>query len=70
MTGEALERLIDERIKAALIGADTKPSAWAEKELQSAAAHGITDGTRPRGYATREETAIMVERLRKKLQGE
>ncbi len=68
MTAEALERLIDERIKAALTGADTAVSPWAEAELRSAVAHGITDGTRPRGYATREETAIMVERLRRTLQ--
>lgn len=69
MTDEALEQLIDERIKKALTGADTKPSPWAEEELQSAITHGITDGSRPRGCATREETAIMVERLRRKLQG-
>lgn len=69
MTPEALEKLIDERIRTALTGADTKVSPWAEEELQSAITHGITDGTRPRGYTTREETAIMVERLRKKLQG-
>ena len=69
MTADALEKLIDERIKAALIGADSKVSPWAKAELQSAIAHGITDGTRPGGYATREEAAIMVERLRKKLEG-
>lgn len=67
MTAEALERLIDERIKAALTGADSTVSPWAKEELQSAVAHGITDGTRPGGYATREEAAIMVERLRKNL---
>lgn len=67
MTQEALEKLIDERIKKALTGADTKVSPWAKEELQSAIAHGITDGTRPGGCATREEAAIMVERLRKKL---
>ena len=69
MTAEALEKLIDERIRAALIGADTKVSPWAEEELRSAVANGITDGTRPGGYATREEAAIMVERLWKRLQG-
>lgn len=26
-------------------------------------AHGITDGTRPGGYATREEAALMAERV-------
>lgn len=47
---------------AMLSGADTKPSGWAEDELEEAVAAGITDGTRPRGYATREEAAIMVMR--------
>ena len=68
MTTDALERLIDERIKAALTGAESKVSPWAEEELQSAVENGITDGSRPRGYATREGAAILVERLRKKPQ--
>lgn len=45
---------------ALLKGAGTKPSGWAEDELAEAVAAGITDGSRPRGYATREEAAIMV----------
>ena len=49
-------------VDALLIGADTRPSGWAADELAEAVAAGITDGTRPRGYATREETAIMVHR--------
>lgn len=47
---------------ALLTGADTKPSGWAEDELTEAVEAGITDGSRPRGYATREEAAIMVMR--------
>ena len=47
---------------ALLKGADTKPSGWAEDEMAEAVEAGITDGTRPRGYATREEAAIMVMR--------
>ena len=49
-------------VDALLKGADTKPSGWAEDELAEAVAAGIMDGTRPRGYATREEAAIMVKR--------
>ena len=64
MTREELEALVDERVKKALVGTDTTVSDWAKEELQQAKAHGITDATRPRGYATREEAAIMVERLR------
>ena len=63
MTREELEALVDERVKKALVGADSTASDWAREELQRAKEHGITDGTRPRGYATREEAAIMVERL-------
>ena len=47
-------------VDALLKGAYTKPSSWAEDELAEAVAAGITDGSRPRGYATREEAAIMV----------
>lgn len=64
MTREELEALVDERVKKALVGTDTTVSDWAREELQRAKDHGITDATRPRGYATREEAAIMVERLR------
>ncbi len=47
-------------VDALLKGAGTDPSGWAADELEEAVAAGITDGTRPRGYATREEAAIMV----------
>lgn len=47
-------------VDALLKGAYTEPSGWAVDELEEAVAAGITDGTRPRGYATREEAAIMV----------
>ncbi len=53
--------IISKRYMDALLkGAYTDPSGWAEDELEEAVAAGITDGTRPRGYATREEAAIMV----------
>ena len=55
--------IISKRYQDALLtGADTKPSGWAADELAEAVAAGITDGTRPRGYATREEAAIMIKR--------
>ena len=55
--------IISKRYQDALLtGADTKPSRWAADELAEAVAAGITDGSRPRGYATREEAAIMVKR--------
>lgn len=67
MTQRELTAFIDARIQTILLGEGTEPSNWAKEELADAAAHGITDGSRPRGYATREETAAMVERLRKSL---
>ena len=55
--------IISKRYMDALLkGAGTKPSGWAVDELEEAVAAGITDGSRPRGYATREEAAIMVKR--------
>ena len=35
-------------------------SQWAQEGLEQAKAKGITDGTRPRSMATREEVALMV----------
>lgn len=53
--------IINKRYMDALLkGAGTEPSGWAVDELAEAVAAGITDGSRPRGYATREEAAIMV----------
>lgn len=60
MTEKEMIALIDRRIDAKLIGADTKPSEWAEAELSEAVTLGITDGSRPQGYAKREEVAAMV----------
>lgn len=36
------------------------PSSWAKELLEEAKRKGITDGTRPRSFATREEVALMV----------
>ena len=36
------------------------PSTWAETGLAEAKARGITDGTAPQGFATREQVAIMI----------
>lgn len=70
MTEKEMIALIDKRIEAKLIGADTKPSEWATAELAEAVTLGITDGSRPVGYATREEVAVMVLRAIKRGVGE
>ena len=62
MTEKEMIVLIDKRIDAKLIGADTKPSEWAEKEVAEAKALGITDGSRPQGYAKREEVDALFVR--------
>ena len=55
--------IISKRYMDALLkGAGTEPSGWAADELAEAVEAGITDGSRPKGYATREEAAIMVKR--------
>jgi N-acetyl-anhydromuramyl-L-alanine amidase AmpD len=38
------------------------PSDWAKAELDAATKQGITDGTRPGQFATREQVALMVAR--------
>lgn len=60
MTKAEVIALIDQRIKTALDGKDVPASDWAKDELAAAVAAGITDGTRPGGYAKREEVAAMV----------
>lgn len=67
MNEKELIELIDKRITAKLVGENTKPAQWIvdTKELEEAVAAGITDGTRPGGYAKREEVAAMVLREHK-----
>lgn len=65
MTKAEVVALIDARIQAVLEGKGTEASAWAKDEVAQAVAAGITDGTRPGGYAKREEVAAMVLRGKK-----
>ena len=66
MTKEELIKLIDERIKVVVEGANTQPSSWAKNEMEEAKAMGITDGSRPQGFAKRQEVVAMVLRAIKK----
>ena len=61
---DVTEERVKELIREALEGKDTEPSGWAAEELEKAKALGITDGTRPQGYAKREEVAAMVLRAK------
>lgn len=64
MTKEQIEQLIEEhtekKVREILSGKETKVSEWAKAEIAEAMERGITDGTRPGGYAKREEVAAMV----------
>jgi N-acetylmuramoyl-L-alanine amidase len=42
------------------VAAEAAASDWAEEAWNWAVRKGITDGERPREYATREETAAMI----------
>jgi N-acetyl-anhydromuramyl-L-alanine amidase AmpD len=56
MTDEQVRKIVREMLD----GKDTTPDDWAKAEMREAIDLGITDGTRPKGYATRQEAAIMV----------
>lgn len=42
---------------------EDEPSDWAEESWQWAQDSGLTDGTNPKGNITREQVAVMLERL-------
>lgn len=60
MTKQELEQLIDEKINKKLSGEGQEPSNWAKKGWAQATAEGIVDGSRPKGYTTREQVAQMI----------
>lgn len=61
-------------IKEQLQGKNSSVSQYAEEVWNQATAEGITDGTNPKGYVTREQCIVIVERainsLMEKLQEE
>lgn len=60
MTADEVRKIVREEIDAALKGYNSTPSKWAEQIIEEAKEKGITDGSRPLGYAKREEVAAMV----------
>ena len=57
---EAVEALREE-LAAAQAERDKLPvSDWAQAGLEQAKAAGLTDGTRPQGWCTRQEAALML----------
>ena len=71
MTKAEVQKMIDDSVQRyvqkALKGSETKVSDWAKEEYENAVEAGITDGTRPGGYATREQVAVMIVRAIKAL---
>ena len=60
MTQADFDRMMDNWLARR---AELPASAWAVNELAEAVALGITDGQRPRSFATREEVAAMIVRV-------
>lgn len=59
-TTALINQLVPGLIQKTLNGSETKVSDWFKEEYAEAKEAGITDGTRPGGYATREQTAVMI----------
>ena len=61
MDEQTIRRIVrDECAKIEAERAKLPASDWAKAKLEIARAKGITDGTRPQSYATRQEVALMV----------
>lgn len=67
MTKEEVQKMIDDSVARALKGKDTEVSTWAREDFGEAVELGFTDGSRPGGYAKREEVGVMLIRLLKKI---
>ena len=53
---------VEKIVRKILRGEQTYPAAYAKTDWDEATVEGITDGTRPKGYATREEVIAMIKR--------
>lgn len=61
LTEQEVRSIVREELAAAQAERDKlPPSDWAKDQLAAAVSAGITDGKRPRSFATREEVALMV----------
>ena len=57
---DVTEERVKELIQEALSGEGSPAPDWAKKEWEEAKLAGITDGSRPEGYAKRDEVAAMI----------
>jgi len=58
--GNTINPAIDQKIRTALNGEGNVPSDWAKPYWYSACKAGLMDGTRPKGYITREQEATIL----------
>lgn len=64
--GEDLTEAETRKIVAEMLqGKESEVSDWAKESWNKATENGITDGERPKGYATREEVITIIERCEK-----
>ena len=63
LTEQEVRSIVREELAAAQAERDKLPvSDWAQAGLEQAKAAGLTDGTRPQGWCTRQEAALMVQK--------
>lgn len=66
MTEADIRKIVRQEFESILAERDKKPvSDWAKKEMETAEAEGITDGSSPQAFATREQVAAMIVRSQK-----
>lgn len=64
MTENDVKRIATEVVNQILNGSGDTPSPWAKEPWNEAKQEGITDGTKPQGYVTREQVITMIERAK------
>lgn len=65
LTEQQVRAIAREETKNYLASLEKLPASdWAAQELAKAKANGITDGTAPQAYATREQVAVMIQRTK------
>jgi N-acetylmuramoyl-L-alanine amidase CwlA len=65
LTEQQVRAIAREETKNYLASLEKLPASdWAKEELAKAKANGITDGTAPQAYATREQVAVMIQRTK------
>lgn len=67
LTGKEVEDLTEDETRKLILdilyGKDSKASPWAKGSWDKSTKEGFVDGTRPRGYATREEVNALFRKI-------